>query len=49
MAEQSDPLFEPADLLIMTSTPSVEILAQENQLQKHKERVEKLPQPDQLI
>ena len=48
MAEQSDPLFAPADLLIMTPTPSIEILAQENLLQKHKERVEKLPQPDQL-
>ena len=49
MAEQSDPLFAPADLLIMTPTPSIEILAQENLLQKHKERVEKLPQPDRLI
>ena len=33
----------------MTPTPSIEILAKENLLQKHKERVEKLPQPDQLI
>ena len=49
VAEQSDPLFAPADLLIMTPTPSIEILAQENLLQKHKERVEKLPQPDQWI
>ena len=49
VAEQSDPLFAPADLLIMTPTPSVEIPAEENLLQKHKERVEKLPQPDQLI
>ena len=49
VAEQSDPLFAPADLLIMTPTPSIEIPAQENLLQKHKERVEKLPQPDQLI
>ena len=48
-AEQSDPHFAPADLLIMTPTPSIEIPAQENLLQKHKERVEKLPQPDQLI
>ena len=37
VAEQSDPLFAPADLLIMTPTPSIEILAQENLLQKHKE------------
>ena len=28
---------------------SIEIPAQENLLQKHKERVENLPQPDQLI
>ena len=44
MVEQSDPLFAPADLLIMTPTPSIEIPAQENLLQKHKERVERLPQ-----
>ena len=49
VAEQSDPLFAPVDLFMMTPTPSIEILAQENLLQKHKERVEKLPQPDQLI
>ena len=49
LAEQSDPLFAPADLLIMTPTPSIEIPEQENLLQKHKERVEKLSQPDQLI
>ena len=49
VAEQSDTLFASADLLIMTPTPSIEIPAQENLLQKHKERVEKLPQPDQLI
>ena len=45
MAEQSDPHFAPADLLVTT----IETLAQENLLQTHKERVEKLPQPDQLI
>ena len=49
LAEQSDPLFVPADLLITTPTPSIEISAQENLLQKRKERVEKLPQPDRLI
>ena len=48
-SQQSDPLFAPADLLIVGPTPSIEIRAQENLLQKHKERVEKLPQPDQLI
>ena len=49
MAEQSDPFFAPADLLTMTPTSSVKIPAQEHQLQKHKERVENLSQPDQLI
>ena len=48
MAEQSDPIFAPTNLLIMTPKPSIKIPAQENLLQKHKERVEKLPQPDQL-
>ena len=41
-------LFAPAKLLIMTPTPSIEILAQENLLQKYKEREERLPQQDQL-
>ena len=49
LAEQSDPLFVPADLLIITPTPSIEIPAQENLLQKDKEREEKLSQPDKLI
>ena len=49
MAEQSDPHVAPADLLVTTFTLSIEIPAQENLLQKHKERVEKLPQPDRLI
>ena len=48
MAEQSDPLFAPADLLIMTPTPSIEVPAQENLLQKHKERVERLSQQDRV-
>ena len=47
-AEQSDPHFAPADLLITTPTFSIEIPAQENILQKHKERVEQLPQPDRV-
>ena len=46
---QSDPLPEPARLLITIPAPSIEILAQENLLQKHKKWVEQLPQPDQLI
>ena len=49
MGEQSDPLFAPADLLIMTPTSTIEIPAQVNLMQKHKERVKNLPQPDQLI
>ena len=43
---QSDPLFEPASLLMTTPTPSTDDPAQEDLLQKYKERVEKLPQPD---
>ena len=49
LAGQSDPLFAPADLLVTTPTPSIEIPAQEHLLQKHKERAEKLQQPDRLI
>ena len=49
VAEQSDPLFAPADSLIMTPTPSIEIPSQENLLQEHKERVENIPQLDELI
>ena len=49
LAEQSDPFFAPADLLVTTPTPSIEILAQENLLQKHKERVKRLPQQDRLF
>ena len=49
LAGQSDPLFASANLLIMTLRPSIEIPAQENSLQKHKERVENLPQQDRVI
>ena len=49
MAEQSDPWFAPANLLIVTPGLSIEIPAQENLLQKCKERVERLPQQDRLI
>ena len=49
VAEQSDPFFAPADLSTMTPTSSIETPAQENQLQKHEERVAKVPQRDQLI
>ena len=46
--EQSDPHYAPADSLVTTPTPSIEIPAQENLLQKYKERMEKLPQQDRL-
>ena len=49
LAGQSDPLFEPAKLLIMTPRLSIEIPAQDFFLQQYKERVEKLPQPDRVI
>ena len=44
LAGQSDP--EPARLLMTTPTPSTEVPAQDNLLQKYKERVEKLSQQD---
>ena len=49
MAGQSDPLFEPAYLLIMTPTPSTEIPAQEILLQSYLERVERLLQQNRVI
>ena len=49
LAGQSDPLFEPAKFLITTPKPSIEIPAQENLLQKYKERVERLSQQDRVI
>ena len=48
-AEEYDQWFAPAKLLSMTPRPSIEIPAQENVLQKCKERVERLPQQDRLI
>ena len=48
LTEQSDRLFEPANLLITTPTPSFEIHAQENLLLKHKERVERLSQHNEV-
>ena len=44
LAGQSDPLFEPARLLMTTPTP-----AQEKLLQKYRKRVERLSQQDRLI
>ena len=49
LAEQSDPLFAPANFLIMTPGPLIEIPAQEILLQKYQERVERLPQHYRLI
>ena len=42
-------LFEPAKLLITTPTPSIEIPAQEDLLQKYKKRVERLSQQNRVI
>ena len=49
LAEQSDPLFAPAKLLMTTPTPSTEDLAQEDFLQKYQERVERLSQQNRLM
>ena len=49
LARQPDPLFEPARLMMTTPTPLIEVPAQENLLQKYKERVERLSEQDRLI
>ena len=49
LAEQSDPVFEPASLLMKTSTPSTDDPAQEDRLQKYQERVDKLSQQNRVI
>ena len=49
LAGQSDPFFESAKFLIMTPTFSIEILAQENLLQKFMERMERLSQQNRVI
>ena len=49
LAGQSDPLFAPANLLIMTPRHSTDDLAQEILLHQYKERVEKLSQPSRLM
>ena len=46
---QSDPLFEPASLLMKTPTPSTEDPVQEDLLQKYRERVERLSQQNRVI
>ena len=49
LAEQSDPKFEPASLLMKTPTLSTEDPAQEDLLQKYQERVERLSQQNRVI
>ena len=49
LQEQSDPLFEPASLLMKTHTPSTEDPAQEDLLQKYQKRVERLSQQNRVI
>ena len=49
LAGQSDPLFAPARLLMTTPTLSTEVLAQEDFLQKYKERVERLSRQNRVI
>ena len=49
MAGQSDPLFVPTGLLMKTPTPSTDDPAQEDLLQKNKERVERLSQQNRVI
>ena len=49
LAERSDPLFEPASLLMKTTTLSTEYLAQEDLLQKYQERLETLSQQNRVI
>ena len=49
VARQSDPLFVPTSSLMKTSTPSTDDPAQEDLLQKYKERVERLSQQNRVI
>ena len=49
MAGQSDPLFVPTSSLMTTRTPSTQVPAQEDLLQKYKERVERLSQQNRVI
>ena len=49
LAEQSDPLFEPASFLMKTLALSTEDLAQEDLLQNYQERVERLSQQNRVI
>ena len=49
LAGQSNPLFEPASLLMTAPTPSTEVPAHEDILPKYKERVERLSQQNCVI
>ena len=49
MAEQSDPLLEPASLLTKTPTPSTDDPVLKDLLQLYQERVERLSQQDRVI
>ena len=49
LAEQFDPLFEPASSLMKTPTPSTDDPAQEDLLRKYQERVDRLSQQDRVI
>ena len=49
LAGQPDTLFEPASSLMTTPTPSTDDPAQEDQLQKYQERVERLSQENRVI
>ena len=46
---QSNPLFVPTSLLMKTPTPSTEVPAQEDLVQKYQERVERLSQQNRVI
>ena len=46
---QSDPLFVPSSSLMKTPTPSTDYPAQEDLLQKYRERVERLSQQNRVI
>ena len=49
LAGQSDPLFEPASLLMKTPTLSTQVLAQKGLLQEYQERVDRLSEQNRVI
>ena len=46
---QSDPLFEPARLILKTPTPATDDPAQEDLLKKYQERVERLSKQNRVL